>query len=85
MSTVQQAPIAPASVASDLTLGDLRAALAAGWGDFKAHPMFGLFFSAVFAITGRTRTENDLTMWRVARGAAGRLPPTGFPKSGKFD
>ncbi|PHR12641.1 MAG: DNA topoisomerase IV subunit A [Sphingopyxis sp.] len=35
--------------------------------------------------TGRTRTENDLTMWRVARGAAGRLPPTGFPKSGKFD
>lgn len=35
--------------------------------------------------SGRTRTENDLTMWRVARGAAGRLPPTGFPKSGKFD
>jgi len=35
--------------------------------------------------TGRTRTENDLTMWRVARGAAGRLPPTGFPKTGKFD
>ncbi|MEM8917658.1 MAG: DNA topoisomerase IV subunit A [Pseudomonadota bacterium] len=35
--------------------------------------------------TGRTRTENDLTMWRVARGAAGRLPPTGFPKNGKFD
>jgi topoisomerase-4 subunit A len=35
--------------------------------------------------TGRTRTEQDLTMWRVARGAAGRLPPTGFPKSGKFD
>ncbi len=35
--------------------------------------------------TGRTRTENDLTMWRVARGAAGRMPPTGFPKSGKFD
>ena len=35
--------------------------------------------------TGRTRTESDLTLWRVARGAAGRLPPTGFPKSGKFD
>ncbi len=33
----------------------------------------------------RTRTENDMTMWRVARGAAGRMPPTGFPKSGKFD
>src|SRR5690606_11068661 len=33
--------------------------------------------------TGRTRTENDLTMRRVARGASGRLPPTGFPKTGK--
>jgi len=35
--------------------------------------------------TGRTRTEADMSLWRVARGAAGRLPPTGFPKSGKFD
>jgi len=52
MSTVGQAPVAPASVANDLTVGDLRAALAAGWGDFKAYPIFGLFFSAVFAITG---------------------------------
>ena len=35
--------------------------------------------------SGRTRTESDMSLWRVARGAAGRLPPTGFPKSGKFD
>jgi len=34
--------------------------------------------------TGRTRTESDLTMWRVARGAAGRMPPTGFPRDNKF-
>lgn len=35
--------------------------------------------------SGRVRTESDLTLWRVARGASGRLPPTGFPKSGRFD
>ena len=34
--------------------------------------------------TGRTRTETDLLMWRVARGGAGRLPPQGFPKNNKF-
>ena len=35
--------------------------------------------------TGRTRTETDLLPWRVARGAAGRLPPNGFPKDNRFD
>ena len=34
--------------------------------------------------SGRTRTESDLTPWRAARGAAGRMPPVGFPRSGKF-
>ena len=34
--------------------------------------------------TGRTRTETDLTPWRVARGAAGRMPPLGFPRDNKF-
>ena len=34
--------------------------------------------------TGRTRTENDMRMWKVARGAAGRMPPTGFPRDNKF-
>ncbi|APG63022.1 DNA topoisomerase IV subunit A [Sphingorhabdus lutea] len=34
--------------------------------------------------SGRTRTETDLMMWRVARGAAGRLPPQGFPRDNKF-
>ncbi|EGD57813.1 DNA topoisomerase IV subunit A [Novosphingobium nitrogenifigens DSM 19370] len=34
--------------------------------------------------TGRTRTEKDLLPWKVARGAAGRLPPTGFPRDNKF-
>ena len=34
--------------------------------------------------SGRTRTEVDLTLWRVARGAGGRMPPTGFPRDNKF-
>ena len=34
--------------------------------------------------TGRTRTESDLTAWRVARGAAGRMPPVGFPRDNRF-
>ncbi|MEO0063533.1 MAG: hypothetical protein RLZZ08_2093 [Pseudomonadota bacterium] len=34
--------------------------------------------------TGRTRTEKDIHLWKVARGAAGRMPPTGFPRDNKF-
>jgi len=33
---------------------------------------------------GRTRTESDLTPWRAARGASGRMPPLGFPRSNRF-
>ena len=32
----------------------------------------------------RTRTETGLRDWLGERGQAGRLPPNGFPKSGKF-
>ncbi|MEP3420362.1 MAG: DNA topoisomerase IV subunit A [Erythrobacter sp.] len=32
----------------------------------------------------RTRTENDIWQWKVARGAAGRMPPQGFPKDNTF-
>jgi topoisomerase-4 subunit A len=35
--------------------------------------------------SGRVRTESDLTPWRAARGAAGRMPPVGFPRSNRFD
>ena len=34
--------------------------------------------------SGRTRTESDMRLWKVARGAAGRLPPNGFPRDNKF-
>lgn len=32
----------------------------------------------------RTRTENEMWQWKVARGAAGRMPPQGFPKNNRF-
>ena len=32
---------------------------------------------------GRVRTEN-MDPWRTARGAAGRMPPTGFPRDNRF-
>ena len=34
--------------------------------------------------SGRTRTESDLSPWRAARGAAGRMAPIGFPRSNRF-
>lgn len=33
---------------------------------------------------GRVRIEKDMRLWKVARGAAGRMPPTGFPRDNKF-
>jgi topoisomerase-4 subunit A len=34
--------------------------------------------------SGRTRTESDMSAWRTARGAAGRMAPMGFPRSNRF-
>jgi topoisomerase-4 subunit A len=34
--------------------------------------------------SGRKRTEADLSPWRAARGAAGRMPPIGFPRNNRF-
>jgi topoisomerase-4 subunit A len=34
--------------------------------------------------SGRVRTESDLSPWRAARGAAGRMPPIGFPRNNRF-
>ena len=34
--------------------------------------------------SGRVRTEADMGPWRAARGAAGRMPPTGFPRDNRF-
>jgi topoisomerase-4 subunit A len=34
--------------------------------------------------SGRTRSEADLSPWRSARGAAGRMAPIGFPRDNRF-
>ncbi len=34
--------------------------------------------------SGRIRTEADMSPWRTARGAGGRMPPVGFPRDNKF-
>ena len=52
MAATGQTPIAPYTVANNLTFTDLRTALAAGWRDFLAYPAFGLFFAAFYAIGG---------------------------------
>ncbi|MFZ4108975.1 MAG: DNA topoisomerase IV subunit A [Polymorphobacter sp.] len=39
---------------------------------------------AMGGASARTRTESDLSFWKGARGSAGRLPPTGFPRDNRF-
>ena len=34
---------------------------------------------------GRTRTETDMTPWIGKRAAAGKMPPTGFPRPAQFN
>lgn len=45
-------PLAEVSLARDLTLRDLTSAIAAGWRDFVAYPLFGLFFAAFYVAGG---------------------------------
>jgi uncharacterized membrane protein len=52
VSIAKQVPIASASVASDLSVADLRDALGKGWQDFRAYPAFGLFFAAIYVAAG---------------------------------
>ncbi len=46
--------------------------------------VFTLAAGLTWTLGERTRTEAALGEWIGARAQAGRLPPTGFPKSGKF-
>lgn len=52
MNIEREAEIAPAKVVSDLAAHDLVAAFSAGWHDFKAYPIFGLFFAAIYVGAG---------------------------------
>ncbi|MET0308023.1 MAG: DNA topoisomerase IV subunit A [Sphingomonas sp.] len=55
-----------------------------GLSDVRTFKMADGLSWAMGGDTGRTRTESDLTPWRAARGAAGRMPPTGFPRDNRF-
>lgn len=81
MGMAEQAQIAPATVACDLKVRDLRAALAAGWRDFRAHPAFGLFFAAIYAALGMF-----LYFALFVRGEVAWLVPAaaGFPLFAPF-
>lgn len=52
-----------------------------GLGDAK---VFRLADGLSWKLGDRTRTETDLRAWIGERGQAGRSPPNGVPKSGKF-
>lgn len=64
-----------------LDLGDLRAVLAAGWADFRAAPLFGLFFAGVYVLGGWliwwAMTTKGQIWWTIVAGA-------GFPILGPF-
>jgi topoisomerase-4 subunit A len=46
--------------------------------------VFALKEGLSWALGGKTRIENDLKPWIGNRADAGRLPPTGFPRTNKF-
>jgi topoisomerase-4 subunit A len=52
-----------------------------GMADVK---VFSLALGLAWKLGANTRTETKLTEWLGTRAQAGRLPPNGFPKSGKF-
>lgn len=81
MSMTEDAKIAPMTVARDLSESDLRAALAAGWEDFRAYPAFGLFFAAFYVLGGIA-----LYFGLFARGEAAWFIPVaaGFPLFAPF-
>lgn len=70
-----------ARIVRDLGSADLRAALAAGWQDFRAAPAFGLAFGAVYVAAGLL-----ICFALFVRGQAGWLVPAaaGFPLLAPF-
>ncbi len=46
--------------------------------------VFRLTDGLTWQLGEKTRTQTDLAQWMGTRGHAGRLPPNGFPKSGRF-
>ena len=55
-----------------------------GLGDAASFPFAEGLSWEMGGTSGRTRTESDLSPWRAARGAAGRMPPNGLPYDKPF-
>ena len=53
-------------------------------GGLRDARVFRLAEGLTWKLGDRVRTEMGLSEWVGSRGQAGRLPPNGFPKSGKF-
>ncbi len=54
-------------------------------GELSDIKCFNLKDGLSWALGGKTRIETDLKPWLGNRADAGRLPPTGFPRTNKFD
>jgi uncharacterized membrane protein len=52
MATGKKVQLASADVSGDLALADLGRVLVAGWADFRACPLFGLFFASIYVAAG---------------------------------
>jgi topoisomerase-4 subunit A len=65
-------------------IGENRKLLVFGLADARGFVMAEGLSWAMGGASARTRTESDLSFWKGARGSAGRLPPTGFPRDNKF-
>jgi uncharacterized membrane protein len=66
---------------NSLTTNDLRAALAAGWADFRAAPIFGLFFASVYALGGIALWWG---LWRSGQPVWFVAAAAGFPLFAPF-
>jgi uncharacterized membrane protein len=80
-ATADWVPVAKVKVARNLTAADLRAALAAGWGDFTAFPAFGLAFAGIYVFAGlliaSVLFRGSAPFWLIPAAA-------GFPLLGPF-
>jgi uncharacterized membrane protein len=80
-ATTDWVPVAKVRVARNLTGADLKAALAAGWGDFRAFPAFGLVFGGIYVFAGlliaSVLFRGSAPFWLIPAAA-------GFPLLGPF-